>query len=739
MTEILNLSRRGFLRGTALGGGGLVLASLLPAESAHGAAAVSPIGSLIRIGTDGGVTIFIEKCEMGQGVYTSLPILVAEELDADWQDVRVESPPREGAERWVATAGSSSVRRSWEPLRRAGAAAREMLAAAAAEVWGVPRSECTTARGRVTHVPTARTLAYAELAERAALLPVPESAALKAPSERRLIGRQVPRLDIPDKVSGRAVFGIDVERPGALQAAIRMSPVLGGRLVGYDEKAALALRGVRAVVEVPQGVAVVADHYWQADKGLEALAPVFEGGDEKFSSEDYSARLRQALREPGVVTHEQGDPGEVFGGATGIVEAEYEVPFLAHVTMEPINCTAEVTGGRCEIWAPTQGPSKLRAAVAEALEMPLQRVRVHTTLLGGGFGRRFEADFGIQAALLAKAVERPVKLIWSRQEDLRHDFYRPAYAARLRAVVDARGEPTAWGHHVAGPWFKAQDAPSWLRRSVAALQLRLGSGLVPEWTPDVLEYLVPGWMRTGGDGLAVGGAGPLSYRAPHQRVEYTPVDANVPVGWWRSVGHSQNGFFTESFVDELAHAAGRDPYEYRRALLAERERRVLDRAAEAANWRGTLPAGWGRGIAFRFGFGSSVCQVAEVSVSSAQELRVHRVVCAVDCGQVVSHDGVRAQLEGAIISGLGAALHGEITFRGGAVVEGSLHDYRLLKIGEIPEIETHIIESEASPGGMGEVGLPPIAPALANAVFAATGRRIRKLPLRKQLALPATS
>jgi len=730
MAKILNLSRRAFLRGTTAVGGGLVLGYLLPPAGARGAGADGRLGSGIRIGSDGSVTILVEKSEMGQSVHTSLPMLVAEELEVDWQAVRVESPPLDGPERMIVTAGSSSVRTSWNPLRRAGAAAREMLVAAAAESWSVPRSQCVAESGRVRHLPSGRMLAYSELAERAAALPVPAAAPLKPPEKQRLIGRSLPRLEVPSRVDGSAIFGIDVVLPGMLHAAVRTSPVLGGWLAGRDEGAAHAIRGVRAVVEIPHGAAVVADHYWQAHKGLEALAPVFEGGDTGFESREYSARLHEALQTPGVPTHQTGEPEARFQGAGRVVEALYEVPFLAHATMEPMNCTAKVVDGRCEIWAPTQSPSRVREVAAEALEMPLERVRVHTTLMGGGFGRRFESDYVVQTVLVAKAVGRPLKLLWSREEDFRHDFYRPACVALMRAALDEEGRPSAWTHHVAGPWYKARAAPSWVRRSVAWAQKSLGSGLVPEWTPDPLEYRFPRWVRSGGDSLLTGGATPLAYRVPHHRVEFTPVDTNVPVGWWRSVGHSQNGFFIESFVDELAHAAGRDPYEYRRELLSERDRRVLERAAEAAGWGTTLPQGRGRGIAFCSAFGTSVCEVAEISLPTPETLRVDRVVCAVDCGRAVHPDTVRAQMEGSIIFGLTAALYGEITFQGGAVEQSSFHDQRLLSLSEAPEIEVHILESGADPSGIGEPGTPPIAPAVANALFAATGRRIRKLPLR---------
>ncbi len=733
MAEILNLSRRAFLRGTAAAGGGLVLGYLMPGYPARAGRSASGVrmGAWIRIGTDGSVTISVEKSEMGQGVFTALPMLVAEELEVAWEDVRVAALRLEDAGHWVSTGGSTSVRSSWEPLSRAGAAAREMLVAAAAQTWGEPASECAAQGGRVLHRPSGRALPYAALAERAARLPVPESPRLKPNTERRLIGRPLPRLDTPAKVSGAAVFGIDVQVPGMLHAAVLASPVLGGEVVRYDEDAARAVGGVRAVVEVPGGVAVVADHYWQARKGLLALSPVYEGGDAAFDSESYSGRLREALDSPGLTAHQSGDPDTAFAAADKIAEARYEVPFLAHATMEPMNCTARASGNDCEIWAPTQNPSRARAAAADALGVPPERVQLHTTLLGGGFGRRQEVDFVVQAVLASKAVGRPVKLIWSREEDIRHDFYRPAYAAELRAALDEQGMPIAWTHHVAGASYRAREAPVWARRSAAWLQKTLGTKLVPDALPDGVRQRLPRWVREGVDGTAVAGSGPLRYRIPCQRVEYSLVDATVPVGWWRSVGHSQNAFFTESFVDELSHAAGRDPYEYRRALLAHapRERRVLDVAAQAAEWSTSPSAGRGRGIAFHPSFGSLVAQVAEVSLSPAGTLRVHRVVCAIDCGQVVNPDTVRAQMEGGILFGLTAALRGEITLRAGAVEQSSFHDYRLLALAECPAMEVHIVESNEAPGGVGEPGTPPIAPAIANAVFAATGRRLRKLPL----------
>jgi len=734
MFEIINLSRRAFLRDSAALGGGLVLGFVLPSGGALAAPEAVRVGAWIRIGRDGTTTLFVERSEMGQGVYTSLPALIAEELEVDWKDVRVEAPTLEGAERHVATGGSSSVRRSWEPMRLVGATAREMLLSAAAASWGVPRAECFAEKGRIRHRATGRELPYSQIADRAASLPVPDPPPLKPSAEYRLIGKPLARLDTPDKVMGTAVFGIDVQLPDMLNAAVRTSPVLGGRLAEYDEAAALEIPGVHSVVPIPDGIAVTADHHWQAKKGLDAAEPVFRVGDRASSSAEYSARLQSALETGGLVVHETGDPGRAFEAPGQIVEALYEVPFLAHVTMEPMNCTAHVSGGRCDIWAPTQGPSKLRAAAADALDIPLSRVRVHTTLMGGGFGRRIEIDFGIQAVLLSRATGRPVKVIWSRDEDIRHDYYRGAYAAKLRAVTDENGAPVAWTHHIAGPWSSAQEAPAWARQSIGWLQRSLGSGLVPDWTPDALKYRFPKWIRSGGDGLAVGGATSLAYSVPNHRVEFTPVSSEVPVGWWRSVGASQNGFFIESFVDELAHAADRDPYEYRRALLAgqERARNVLDRAAAAGGWGNELPQRHGRGIALCHFAQTWVCQVAEVSVTASGEVAVHHVTCVVDCGQVVNPDTIRAQMEGSIIFGLSAALQEEITISEGAVVQSDFSSYPMLALAASPQIEVHIVESDAPPGGIGEPGTPPIAPAVANAVFSATGVRVRQLPMSGQ-------
>ncbi len=728
MSELLNLSRRAFLLGASALGGGLVL-GFGARVSRGGEPLHTSIGPWIRIAPDGATTLCVEKSEMGQGVYTSLAMLLADELEADWANVRVLFPPEDGALRAMATGNSTSVRRSWEPLRRAGAAAREMLVAAAAAAWSVPVAECVADAGRVLHRPTGRELGYGALAERAAALPVPAAPRLKSRAELRLIGRPVPRVDLPAKVEGRATFGIDVVVPGMLHAAVRCSPAFGGEVVGFDERAALAKPGVRAVVPIPNGVAVVAERWWQAASGLEALAPRFSAG--MLSSAEFSARLQAALERPGVTSFRIGDVEAAFAGAARVVEARYEVPFLAHATMEPMNATAHVRADGCEIWAPTQGQGRARRTVAKLLGIPPERVRLHTTLLGGGFGRRFEDDFVVQAVLGSRAVGAPVKLVWSREEDVRHDFYRPAYASVQRAALDANGMPLARMQRIAGPSFEARDAPEWLQRVTGALQRRVGGGLVPDSLPEAVRTRVPGWVDEPVSRLAVEGAEMRLYGIPAQRVEYGLVESPVPIGFWRSVGHSQNAFFAECFVDELAAAAGREPLDYRRALLSRspRARAVLELAAERAGWSRPPAPGRARGVALHESFDSIVCQIAEISVDAEQRPRVHSVVCAIDCGSVVNPDTVAAQMESSIVFGLSAALHGRITLREGAVEQSGFHDDRLVTLADCPEIEVHIAPSDAPPGGVGEPGTPPIAPAVANALFAATGAPARALPL----------
>jgi isoquinoline 1-oxidoreductase beta subunit len=739
-----NLSRRGFLIGGSVVGVGLVLgyrglrgsgldaAAPVPPSSTEATrdSAGTEVGPWVRVAPDGRVTVWVEKAEMGQGIHSTLAALVAEELEVPWDKVDVEARAFSGPVRLgMFTGASISIQEAWTPLRVAGAAARTMLVSAAADVWSVPAAECNASAGRVEHRETGRSLGYGELAERAAVLPVPESIELKSPATFELLGRSLPRLDLPGKVRGSARFGIDAQVDGVLYAVPGFSPAPGGRVETAEYEAARTQPGVRGIVEIPGGVAVVADHYWQAKRALEVLAPTFSGGESVIDTPAYAALLREALDTPGLPAGETGDVDAALAGSDRIVEARYEVPYLAHATMEPMNCTASVSAEGCELWATTQGPSQLRIDVGAALGMDPERVSVNSMLMGGGFGRRIHNDVAIQAALISKAVSRPVKLIWSREDDIRHDFYRPACAAHLRASVDASGRPVAFVSHVAGPWSDPA-LPSWLRGALGQAQKRIGSPLAPEGSlPNVLWWRLPYLMRSGVDWIASGNSPPLNYAVPNQRLEYSMVENPLPVGWWRSVQASQNAFFLESFVDELAHAAAADPFEYRRALLSGRDRAVLERAAEMAGWGRPRSDGRALGIAQYAMAGTSVAEVAEVGLGANDVPRVYRVFCAIDCGRVLNPDTVRAQVEGSIIFGLSAALHGRITVKDGAVEQGNFHDYPALRFGEIPEIETHLIDSREEPTGVGEPATPPIAPAVANALFALTRRRIRTLPL----------
>ncbi len=709
MNEIQHLNRRAFLKTTAIAGGGLLLGFHLPWGS-HVAAATSDdqeINAWLRIDTDDTVTIVVGQSEMGQGVHTALPMIVAEELEADWQKVRVAFAPVAAAYRnpifhIQGTGGSTSVRAFYDPLRQAGAAVREMLVAAAAKSWGVSPGECRAEDGKIVHKPSGRKLRYGALAAAAAKLTPPANPALKSREQFRLIGKPTKRLDSPAKVDGSATFGLDVKVPGMLYAAVKASPVFGGKVASLNRKTAKAMAGVKAVVEIPDGVAVVAESYWQAKKALDAVEVKWaEGTRGTLESAGIAQRLRDGLRETGVVAHETGNVEEAFATAASVIEAEYDVPFLAHATMEPMNCTAHVRAKGCEIWAPTQGQERAQLLAAKLTGLPPDKVKVHTTFLGGGFGRRIEGDFVAQAVLLSKAVGTPVKVVWSREEDIQHDFYRPASACHLRGAFDAAG------------------------RLLGLTQLIVA--------PSIMARVYPDRVKDGLDHSSVEGSVSTPYGIPNRRVRYVMKDTGVPVGFWRSVGNSHNAFYVESFIDEIAHATRTDPYEFRRELLASspRYRAVLEMAATKAGWGKPLPDRRFRGIALHESFGSIVAEVAEVSVSDEGRLRVHRVVCVVDCGRVVNPATVEAQMEGGIVYGLTAALRGEITLKAGRVVQSNFHDYEMLTQAEMPAVEVHILESGAALGGVGEPGTPPICAAVTNAIFAATGKRIRSLPIRK--------
>jgi len=710
----LRHDRRDFLKVGAALGGGLVLSVALPSAIGPAWAAAEALpefapNAFIRIDRKGAVTLVMPMVEMGQGIYTAMAMLLAEELEVGLDHIRLEHAPANDALYansilHIQTTGlSASIRAFWTPLRQAGAVGRTLLVTAAAKRWGVDPVTCRAKQGVVSDSAGARRLAYGELADAAAALPMPTpgSIALKDPKDFTLIGTPVKRLEAPDKVSGRAGFGIDVRLPDMKIAAIAISPVFGGKPKAVNEVAARAVKGVRQVVRIDNAVAVVADHMWAAKKGLAAAAIQWDDGpNATVSTADIVRQLEEASKQPGVVARNEGDAEKALAGAAQRIDAVYQAPFLAHAAMEPMNCTAHVRKDGCDLWVGTQAPTLTQAVVAQATGLPREAVKIHNHLLGGGFGRRLEPDGSLLAVKIAQQVDGPVKVVWSREEDIQHDMYRPYYYDRLSAGIDASGKPVAWTHRIAGS--------------------------------SIVARYVPSLYKNGFDSDAVEGAAEPPYALPNIHVDYVRVEPpGIPTAFWRGVGPTHNVFVVESFIDELAALAKQDPVAYRRALLGHNPRAlgVLNLATEKAGWGGPLPAGRGRGVSLQFAFGTYLSQVAEVEVATDGSIKVHRIVCAVDCGLAVNPDTIAAQMEGGSIFGLTAALHGAITVKNGRVEQSNFHDYLPMRIGEVPVIETHLVKSAESPGGIGEAPTAAVGPAVANAIFAATGKRIRTLPI----------
>jgi isoquinoline 1-oxidoreductase subunit beta len=706
-----DLSRRRLLRAGAAAGGGLLLSLSLPfVNSDAGAADADGFApnAFIRIESDGQIVLTMPYVEMGQGIYTSIPMLIAEELEVDLNQVRLEhAPPNEklygnpliaGVQ---ATGNSNAIRGAWRPLRQAGAIARTMLVSAAARRWNVDPASCAAQSGEVNHAPTKRSARYGELAADAARMPVPDSVGLKQPADYKLIGTPARRLDTPAKVNGSAIYGIDARPPGVKIATLAQSPVFGGRVKNVDDAAAKAVNGVRQIVRLDDAVAVVADHMGAAKKGLAALAIEWDDGPHgRLNTQEIADELEKATLKPGPVAQNIGNVDAAMAGSVTKVEATYEVPFLAHAAMEPMNCTVHVRKDGCEVWVGNQAIARAQAAAAKTAGMPLDKVLVHNHLIGGGFGRRLEIDGVIRAVEIAKHVDGPVKVVWTREEDIQHDMYRPYFFDRLSAGLDEKGMPVAWNHRFAG------------------------SSVIARWLP-------PGF-NNGLDPDTTEGAIDLVYDLPNMHVEYLRVEPpGIPTAFWRSVGPSHNVFVTESFLDELAAAAKQDAVAYRLSLLdkSPRAKAVLRLAAEKSGWGQPLPERVGRGVSVQFAFATYMAQVAEVEVSQDGSVRVRRVVCVVDCGTVVNPDTVQAQIQSAIMFGITAALYGEITLKDGRVEQANFDTYQVLRMNEAPTIEVHIVRNFEPPGGMGEAGTSAIVPAVTNAIFAATGKRLRKLPI----------
>ncbi|MGY6157643.1 molybdopterin cofactor-binding domain-containing protein [Paraburkholderia strydomiana] len=723
------VSRRTFLKLSvtvgAAAGGGLLLGFSMPAVSQDQKAGKSVIGgdaneaaqngvfapnAFIQIDTAGKVTLVIPKVEMGQGVYTSIPMLIAEELEVPLDTVTLDhAPPDEklftdpllGGQ---LTGGSTSIRYAWEPMRKAGATARMLLISAAAQQWQVDAASCHAKSGQVIHAASNRGIGYGQLVDAAAKLPVPQNVPLKDPKDFKIIGTAVKRLDSPEKVDGTATFGLDVRLPDMVYAAIANCPVFGGKLASVDDTNAKKIPGVRQVVKIDNAVAVIGDHTWAAKRGLQALDIKWnEGADAKLSMKQIVDDLANASQRNGAVARKDGDVVHAFSNAKTRVDAVYQQPFLAHATMEPINCTVHVRADGCEIWLGSQVPTRVRDAAMAVTGLPADKIVVHNHLIGGGFGRRLEFDMVTQAVKIGKQVSTPVKVLWTREEDIQHDMYRPYYYDKISAGLDANGKPLAWQHRIVGSSIMARFAPPAFK-----------DGL----DPDAVEV-----------------ASDLPYDLPNQLVDYVRQEPHaIPTAFWRGVGPTRGTFVVESFIDELAAEAKVDPVKYRRDLLGKTPRalNVLNTATQAANWGSAVPKGQGRGVSVMHAFGSYFAIVVDVAVDQG-EVAVKRVVCAVDCGMVVNPNTVEAQVQGGIIFGITAALYSEITIKDGRVEQNNFTDYRMLRIDETPPIDVHIVKSSEAPGGIGEPGTAALAPALTNAIFAATGKRLRQLPVGSQL------
>jgi len=735
----IDSERRRFLKTSSIAGFGLLVGFHLPScnkqatayvSKKENQAAVLVPNAWIRIDRDDRVTIMVNHSEMGQGISTALPMIVAEELEADWSGVRSEIAPVEDIYKNPAfgtqwTVSSKSVESSWDVLREAGAAVRELLIMAAARNWNVSSAECRAEKSTVVHKPTGRRLRYGELILKTDGLSLPEKIKLKNPDEFKIIGQAIPRLDTVIKTKGSAVFGIDIRIPGMLLATVVHPPVFGSKVKAFNSKKTMSSPGVRQVLVIDTGIAIVADTFWQAKTGMELLEIEWEKSENgDINSESLFKRWAEMSKEEGKTCFEKGDAVDIFDDFSNQIESAYEVPFQAHATPEPMNCTAHVREDGCDIWAPTQNQDGALDMAAKITGLDHELINVHTTFLGGGFGRRALVDYVGEAVQISKITKSPIKVIWTREEDIKHDYYRAATYNVLKAVLDERGLPVAWNHHIVGTEVFAQALPNVL------------PGIMSHGTPRFLKNIAASLAKSlmprfisGKKGII--GAGPLDYDIANMRVAFTHDDPGVPLCWWRSVAPSSNCFVVESFIDEIAAVSGKDPYELRYELLAKapRMRKVLKTAAREAGWGKKPFNGIYQGLASHNFQNTALCFVAEVSVSQKGEIKVHQVVCAVDCGVVINPKIIEAQMQSAIVFGLTATIKSAITINRGETEQSNFDDFPLLRMDEMPYVAVHIVPSSNPPTGIGEAGVPLIAPAVANAIFAATGKRIRKLPI----------